>query len=33
MASGTSMLPFADAEIKMRWREPYLTEGLNKKLA
>jgi len=33
MASGTSMLPFADTEIKMRWREPYVTEGLNKKLA
>lgn len=33
MASGTSMVPFADAEIKMRWREPYVTEGLNKKLA
>ena len=33
MASGTSMLPFADAEIKMRWREPYVTEGPNKKLA
>lgn len=33
MASGTSMVTFADAEIKMRWREPYITEGLNKKLA
>jgi len=33
MASGTSMLPFASGAIKMRWREPYVTEGLNKKLA
>ena len=33
MASGTSMVAFADGQMKMRWREPYVTEGLNKKMA
>lgn len=27
------LLPFSDAEIHMRYREPFLTEGLNAKLA
>jgi len=27
------MVDFTDDQIKMRWREPYVTEGLNKKLA
>lgn len=31
MAGGTSILGFTDGQIKMRWREPYLTEGINKK--
>ena len=33
MAGGTLIQAFASDEVKMRWREPYVTEGLNKKLA
>jgi len=33
MASGTPMVTFANDQMKMRWREPYVTEGLNKKMA